>query len=76
MSSPRGSNSTTPFGPFDPATLHELDAGPHPVTYAGRVVPHGGARWFVAGFGTDRLATHELLEAAGAVGAIPSHHTS
>jgi beta-fructofuranosidase len=41
----------TPFGPFDPATLHELDAGPHHVTYAGRVVPHRDAQWFLAWIG-------------------------
>lgn len=41
----------TPFGPFDPATLHALDAGPHHVTYAGRVVPHRDARWFLAWIG-------------------------
>ncbi|MDX6717569.1 MAG: hypothetical protein QOH30_4127 [Baekduia sp.] len=36
---------------FEPATLHELDAGPHHVTYAGRVVPHRDARWFLAWIG-------------------------
>ncbi|MDX6647025.1 MAG: hypothetical protein QOK40_2752 [Miltoncostaeaceae bacterium] len=36
---------------FDLATLHELDADPHHVTYAGRVVPHRDARWFLAWIG-------------------------
>ncbi len=41
----------TPFGPFEPGTLTELDAGADHVTYAGRVVPHGGALWFLAWIG-------------------------
>lgn len=40
-----------PLGPFDPATLHDLDAGAGCVTYAGRVVPHRGALWFLAWIG-------------------------
>ena len=41
----------TPLGPFDPSTLHELDAGARHVTYAGRVVPHRGGLWFLAWVG-------------------------
>jgi beta-fructofuranosidase len=47
----------TPFGPFDPATLHELDAGPDHVTYAGRVVPHRDAQWFLAWIGYQNGGT-------------------
>ncbi|WP_217924180.1 hypothetical protein [Miltoncostaea oceani] len=46
-----GLSGPTPFGPFDPATLTELDAGADHVTYAGRVVPHGGGMSFLAWVG-------------------------
>ncbi len=42
-----------PFGPFAPSTLHELDAGPRHVTYAGRIVPHRGKLWFIAWVGKE-----------------------
>jgi beta-fructofuranosidase len=41
----------TPLGPFAPETLRELDAGEGCVTYAGRVVAHGDATWFLAWIG-------------------------
>jgi beta-fructofuranosidase len=43
----------TPLGPFAPSTLHELDAGAHHVTYAGRIVPHADALWFLAWVGSQ-----------------------
>jgi beta-fructofuranosidase len=43
----------TPFGPFDPSTLHELDAGPQHATYAGRVVSHRDALSFLAWIGPN-----------------------
>jgi hypothetical protein len=37
--------------PRDQGDAPALDAGPHHVTYAGRVVPHRDARWFLAWIG-------------------------
>jgi beta-fructofuranosidase len=52
----------TPFGPFHPASLRELDAGPHHATYAGRIVPHRGGLWFLAwiGYRDDGVFAGEL----------------
>jgi beta-fructofuranosidase len=61
----------TPLGPFAPGTLRELDAGPGVATYAGRVVPHAGARWFMAWIGDRGEGFAGELAAPRAVGAGP-----
>lgn len=46
-------SAPTPFGPFEPSSLRELDAGPTTTTYAGRIVPHRDRLWFMAWIGAQ-----------------------